>query len=231
MTMAEYYYTQGTDRHGPIDLTELQSLVSVGQVASADYYWTTGMADWLTVGSSSLFAAPAPTIPETAATPAWEAPAATTPAWEAPVADVPAQTPLPAAGGLTAPAAAWSPNADTTPRGGDSDRAVVQRVAAKMPKPIWLLTLAITTILGGLITLIGIITIPIAGLYIWAAVMLFQANSALENARQTGSVESLEKAAGNFNTFFAIGAVTIILSFVLTVGFIVLGFSSSAFNF
>ncbi len=240
--MAEYYYTQGTDRHGPIDLAELQSLVSSGQVTGTEYYWTTGMADWATVNTSSLFSAPQVPSPSDVETPSLDAKAGE------PVADVPSagdpipstltgvppgdtspSPSVPAAGGT--PAAAWSPSPVSPTPAVQSDQGTVQRVAAKMPKPLWLIVNGIVTGLSGVFLILGIFTIPFAAVVIWMAVMLFKANTSLENARRTGSLESLEKAASNLNTYFAIITIMTILSIVITlIAFIAIGANLSEFT-
>lgn len=239
--MAEYYYTQGTDRHGPIDLAELQSLVSSGQVSGTEYYWTTGMADWATVNTSSLFSAPDLSAQAGSESPSMEAPAT------APAADVPApgdpipstltgvppgdaspSPTVPAAGATTG--AAWSPSPMAPTPTIQSDQGTVQRVAAKMPKPLWLIVNGIVTGLSGMFLVLGIFTIPFAAVVIWMAVMLFKANTSLENARRTGSLESLEKAASNLNTYFAIITIMTILSIVITlIAFVAIGASLSEF--
>ena len=240
--MAEYYYTQGTDRHGPIDLAELQSLVSSGQVTGTEYYWTTGMADWATVNTSSLFSAPQVPSPSDVETPSLDAMAGE------PVADVPSagdpipstltgvppgdtspSPSVPAAGGT--PAAAWSPSPVSPTPAVQSDQGTVQRVAAKMPKPLWLIVNGIVTGLSGVFLILGIFTIPFAAVVIWMAVMLFKANTSLENARRTGSLESLEKAASNLNTYFAIITIMTILSIVITlIAFVAIGANLSEFT-
>ncbi len=240
--MAEYYYTQGKDRHGPIDLTELQGLVSSGQVGGTEYYWTTGMADWATVSSSNLFSAgdtpavaePAPSSPEpplsepalsdlpTTGDPIPSTLTGVTPGDTSPSPSVPAAAAPPEA-------AAWSPSPAAAPMTATaSDSGLVERVAAKMPKPLWLIVNGIVTGLSGVFLVLGIITIPFAAVVIWMAVMLFKANTALENARRTGSLESLEKAASNLNTYFAIITIMTILSIVITlIAFVAIGASLS----
>ncbi len=240
--MAEYYYTQGTDRHGPIDLAELQSLVSSGQVTGTEYYWTTGMADWATVNTSSLFSAPQVPSPSDVETPSLDSMTAD------PVADVPSpgdpipstltgvppgdtspSPSVPAAGGT--PAAAWSPTPVSPTPAVQSDQGTVQRIAAKMPKPLWLIVNGIVTGLSGVFLILGIFTIPFAAVVIWMAVMLFKANTSLENARRTGSLESLEKAASNLNTYFAIITIMTILSIVITlIAFVAIGANLSEFT-
>jgi uncharacterized membrane protein YphA (DoxX/SURF4 family) len=239
--MAEYYYTQGTDRHGPIDLAELQSLVSSGQVTGTEYYWTTGMADWATVDTSSLFSAPEVPSPTAVETPGLDA-LATEPADVAspgdpipstltgvPPGDTSPSPTVPAAGAT--PAAAWSPSPVSPTPAVQSDQGTVQRIAAKMPKPLWLIVNGIVTGLSGAFLVLGIITIPFAAVVIWMAVMLFKANTSLENARRTGSLESLEKAASNLNTYFAIITIMTILSIVITlIAFVAIGVNLSEFS-
>lgn len=263
--MAEYYYTQGKDRHGPIDLTELQGLVSGGQVGGTEYYWTTGMADWATVSSSTLFTAgDTPSAPDAAPLSSEPAPsdsglsdsAVSEPALSEPALSESALSDLPATGdpipstltGVTPgdttpspsvpaaaapPEAAWSPTPSLSPSPAQlpatgSDSGLVQRVAAKMPKPIWLIVNGIVTGLSGVFLVLGIFTIPFAAVVIWMAVMLFKANTALENARRTGSLESLEKAASNLNTYFAIITIMTIVSVVITlIAFVAIGASLS----
>ncbi len=243
--MAEYYYTQGTDRHGPIDLAELQSLVTSGQVSGTEYYWTTGMADWATVNTSSLFSAPDVPSPSDVETPTMDALATE------PVADVPSPgDPIPStltgvppgdtspsptvpAAGVTGAttAATWSPSPVSAAPVVQSDQGTVQRIAAKMPKPLWLIVNGIVTGLSGVFLILGIFTIPFAAVVIWMAVMLFKANTSLENARRTGSLESLEKAASNLNTYFAIITIMTILSIVITlIAFVAIGASLSEFT-
>lgn len=217
--MAEYYYTQNSNRHGPIDLTELQALVSSGSVTGTEYYWTTGMADWATISTSGLFGAPASTPTTDMPSPTHEPSAADMPSPGDPIPStltgVPpgdaSPTPTVPVAGAT-PAAAWSPTPVSSTSAVSSDQGAVQRVAAKMPKPLWLL---ITAIITGLSGLLMIVAVPIAAAMIWLSVLLFKTNSALENARRTGSLESLEKAANGLNTYFAILAVMTILSVVL----------------
>lgn len=241
--MAEYYYTQGTDRHGPIDLAELQSLVSSGQVAGTEYYWTTGMADWATVNTSSLFSTQDVPSPSGGYTPRVDAPepAADVPAPGDPIpstltgvppGDASPSPTVPAAGAPGASTTAtWSPSPMSATPTTQSDQGTVQRVAAKMPKPLWLIVNGIVTGLSGVFLILGIFTIPFAAVVIWMAVMLFKANTALENARRTGSLESLEKAASNLNTYFAIITIMTILSIVITlVAFVAIGASLSEFN-
>ena len=245
--MADYYYTQGSERQGPIALAELQALAQAGQVAGADYYWTAGMADWLKVGESELFqtaaSAPSPTSEaepsnesstapsaEWAGTmPAPETASPVAPTWDAEPAPVPAVTAADQPPAVTTPAAAWSPapaaNQMVNPAGGS-----VQRVAAKMPKPIWLLVLGVMTVLFSVISMIGIFTIPFSLVGIWAGVKLFNANSALENARQTGSVESLEKAASSLNTYFAIYGIGAIVYILFFIAILALGLGSDLFS-
>lgn len=239
--MAEYYYTQGKDRHGPIDLTELQGLVSGGQVGGTEYYWTTGMADWATVSSSDLFSAgdipaaadvapsspdPSPSDPALSDLPATGDPIPSTLTGVTPGDTSPSPS-VPAA--AAPPEAAWSPSPAVAPMTATApDSGVVQRVAAKMPKPIWLIVNGIVTGLSGVFLVLGIVTIPFAAVVIWMAVMLFKANTALENARRTGSLESLEKAASNLNTYFAIITIMTILSIVITlIAFVAIGASLS----
>ena len=240
--MAEYYYTQGTDRHGPIDLTELQSLVSSGQVTGTEYYWTTGMADWATVNTSSLFSAPQVPSPSDVETPSLDAmtfdPVADVPSAGDPIpstltgvppGDTSPSPSVPAAGGT--PAAAWSPSPVSPAPAAQSDQGTVQRIAAKMPKPLWLIVNGIVTGLSGVFLILGIFTIPFAAVVIWMAVMLFKANTSLENARRTGSLESLEKAASNLNTYFAIITIMTILSIVITlIAFVAIGVNLSEFS-
>lgn len=241
--MAEYYYTQGTDRHGPIDLAELQSLVSSGQVSGTEYYWTTGMADWATVNTSSLFSAPDVPSPSGSETPDMDAPepGADVPAPGDPIpstltgvppGDASPSPTVPAAGTTGAStAAAWSPTPMSPTPTIQSDQGTVQRVAAKMPKPLWLIVNGIVTGLSGVFLILGIFTIPFAAVVIWMAVMLFKANTSLENARRTGSLESLEKAASNLNTYFAIITIMTILSIVITlIAFVAIGASLSEFT-
>jgi uncharacterized membrane protein YphA (DoxX/SURF4 family) len=240
--MAEYYYTQGTDRHGPIDLAELQSLVSSGQVTGTEYYWTTGMADWATVNTSSLFSAPQASAPSDVETPSLDAmttdPVADVPSAGDPIpstltgvppGDTSPSPSVPAAGGT--PAAAWSPSPVSPAPPVQSDQGTVQRIAAKMPKPLWLIVNGIVTGLSGVFLILGIFTIPFAAVVIWMAVMLFKANTSLENARRTGSLESLEKAASNLNTYFAIITIMTILSIVITlIAFVAIGANLSEFT-
>lgn len=256
--MAEYYYTQGKDRHGPIDLTELQGLVGGGQVGGTEYYWTTGMADWATVSSSTLFSTgdmptdPAPLSSEPALSGSGLADSALSESAlsESALSDLPTTgdpipstltgvtpgdtSPSPSVPAAAAPPEpAWSPtlspaaNPAQLPATG-SDSGLVQRVAAKMPKPIWLIVNGIVTGLSGVFLVLGIFTIPFAAVVIWMAVMLFKANTALENARRTGSLESLEKAASNLNTYFAIITIMTIVSVVITlIAFVAIGASLS----
>lgn len=236
--MAEYYYTQGTDRHGPIDLAELQSLVSSGQVTGTEYYWTTGMADWATVDTSSLFSAPEATHPTGGDAPlsdpgALDAPSPGDPIPSTltgvPPGDTSPSPTVPAAGAT--PTAAWSPRPISPTPAIQTDQGTVQRIAAKMPKPLWLIVNGIVIGLSGAFLVIGIFTIPLAAVVIWMAVMLFKANTSLENARRTGSLESLEKAASNLNTYFAITTIMTILSIVITlVGLVIIGANLSDFT-
>jgi hypothetical protein len=237
--MAEYYYTQGKDRHGPIDLAELQGLVTSGQVNATEYYWTTGMADWATIASSNLFSVPtdagippSDVVGETVAESTFLTPSTLT---ETSYPESLTATVQPTASTPTAP---WSPDPVTpltTPTVSSSmtssDHGTVQRVAAKMPKPLWLVINAIVTGLMGLLLVLGIVTIPFAVVAIWTAVMLFKANTSLENARRTGSLESLERAAGNLNTYFAIITIMMALSILLSaIAFIAIGTSLSDFS-
>lgn len=237
--MAEYYYTQGKDRHGPIELTELQRLVTSGHVNGTEYYWTTGMADWATVASSNLFSVPTETdiptpdaSPETVAESVFPAPSTLAETYdvESPTAiDQPSASP---------PGARWSPDPiapSTTPMVSSSmtasDHGTVQRVAAKMPKPLWLVVNGIVTGLSGLLLILGIVSIPFAVVVIWMAVMLFKANTSLENARRTGSLESLEKAASHLNTYFAIITIMTALSILIgAIALIAIGASLSDFS-
>ena len=237
--MAEYYHTQGKDRNGPIDLAELQDLVTSGQVSGTEYYWTTGMADWATIASSELFSVPPDTgIPQSDAVsePVAES-ASSTPSTLAASADLDSLSAIDQPTD-SAPTARWSPDPvtpSTTPQVSSSmtgsDHGTVQRVAAKMPKPLWLVVNGIVTGLSGLLLVLGIVTIPFAAVVIWMAVMLFKANTSLENARRTGSLESLEKAASNLNTYFAIITIVTALSiFISAIVFITIGVSLSDFS-
>ncbi len=237
--MAEYYHTQGKDRHGPIDLAELQDLVTSGQVKGTEYYWTTGMADWATVASSELFSVPPDAgIPTTDA--ASETVAETdlsSPSTLADPADLESLSSIDQPNAST-PTAPWSPDPETPSTTSmvsssttTSDLGTVQRVAAKMPKPLWLVINAIVTGLSGLLLVLGIVTIPFAIVVIWMAVMLFKANTSLENARRTGSLESLEKAASHLNTYFAIITIMTALSILISaIVFIAIGVSLSDFS-
>ncbi len=218
--MAQYYYTKNGERHGPVEVAELQDLVSSGQVGPAEYYWTSGMADWQKVGGDALFAGgaastavadmtsdtgatdltPADSGAETAPAPAWTQPS-----------DVAAAT-------FGTPASAASAYGATS-----SDAGSIKRIAEAMPKPVWLLVVAVATGLGGLIASIGIITIIFTWAIIWSAVLLFQANSALESARSSGSEHDLTNAAKKLNTYFTIQAVWIIIGFVFMIGLFALG--------
>lgn len=223
--MADYWYTAGSDRQGPIDLAALQGLVTAGTVGPNDYYWTAGMADWQTVSSSDLFAAATPqtaapssdaamdSVPVTEST----APSPVAPSWDSPdtsADSTPAATATttPAATSASAATAGWSPHAPAATAGAaTSENTRIKMIAEKMPKPIWLIIGGVVSGLTGLLLIFGIFSIPIAAGYIWVAVLMFQANSELENARQTGSFEALGNAASKLNTIFAIfGVVTII---------------------
>ena len=234
--MAEYYHTQGKDRHGPIDLAELQDLVTSGQVKGTEYYWTTGMADWATVASSELFSVPpdagiptTDTSSETVAESALSSPSS--------LADLESLSSIDEPNASTS-TARWSPDPETpsttsivSPSTTAPDLGTVQRVAAKMPKPLWLVVNGIVTGLSGLLLVLGIVTIPFAIVVIWMAVMLFKANTSLENARRTGSLESLEKAASNLNTYFAIITIMTALSILISaIVFIAIGVSLSDFS-
>ena len=230
--MAQYYYTKNGERHGPIDLPELQELVANQQVGPTEYFWTSGMADWQKVGGTDLFGAPA-TASETTSPTMFAEPAATSPETAPDEATSAAPAPMWAEPSAT-PAMAQTfgtPAASTfgTPSGG-TDTGAVKRIADKMPKPLWLLVVAIATGLGGLIASLGIITIIFTWAIIWSAVLLFQANTSLETARRTGSEQDLSKAAEKLNTYFMIQGIWIIIGFVVMVGALMVG-SVSSFNF
>ncbi|MBK5269013.1 MAG: DUF4339 domain-containing protein [Acidimicrobiia bacterium] len=237
--MAEYYHTQGKDRHGPIDLVELQDLVTSGQVKGTEYYWTTGMADWATIASSELFSVPHDTgiPPSDAASDTVAESTFSTPSTLADPADLESLSSIDQPT-VSTPTARWSPDPETpsttsivSSSATGSDLGTVQRVAAKMPKPLWLVINGIVTGLSGLLLVLGIVTIPFAVVVIWMAVMLFKANTSLENARRTGSLESLEKAASNLNTYFAIITIMTALSILISaIVFIAIGVSLSDFS-
>jgi hypothetical protein len=44
---ARWYHLQGTDQHGPIDLSTVRDLVLDGTVGPDTYVWADGMPDWL----------------------------------------------------------------------------------------------------------------------------------------------------------------------------------------
>ena len=216
-----------------------RSHIFESSVAGTEYYWTTGMADWATIASSELFSVPPDTgipqsnaIRETVAESTSSAPstlAASADLDSLSAIDQPIDS---------APTARWSPDPvtpSTTPLVSSSmtgsDHGTVQRVAAKMPKPLWLVVNGVVTGLSGLLLVLGIVTIPFAAVVIWMAVMLFKANTSLENARRTGSLESLEKAASNLNTYFAIITIVTALSiFISAIVFITIGVSLSDFS-
>lgn len=230
--MADYYYTKGGERRGPIPENELAGLIRAGTIEPSDYYWTQGMSDWELVSAASFAAsapqaAPVPTeSPQPVTSP--EPSVTSEPApfeTQSPVTESPfespastAITPSPAAQASASPATA-APTAATSVFGTGSvipethtDTVFVKDVANALPKPLWLILPAIVSIVIGIPYLIFFF---LGAIYIWIGVLLFQANGGLENARRTGSSRELMKALGKINTLFVIVGVMTLISIVL----------------
>lgn len=193
--MADYYYTKLGSRQGPVPEAELRALIARGEVTATDHYWTEGMGEWMTVDDGTLNpASPAPTSDSTAA--------------PAPVASAPAAVQSPfGSGSVTA--------------GAGGDLVPVKDIALKMPKPIWLIIPASMAILAGVITGITIIGLIFAWLPIWLGVLLFQANKALETARDSGRRQDLITAVEKISTYFTITGVVALIYLLFIIIYIV----------
>lgn len=256
--MAEYFYTKGGERQGPVNRDALRDLVDRGDVTSTDYYWFAGMDEWAVIGDGALPHASVET--PAAETPVSETPAATSgnPFGEVSTQASPAptetsavspsavnpvssdQTPnpyTPTPTTATSPVAAPSPVQSTfgsgsVTSGPHGDLVGVKEIALKLPSPLWLIVPAIVFILSGILYGITIFGLIIAWLPIWLGVLLFQANKALETARVTGYRNDLMLAAEKLTMYFRINGILFIVGIVLTIlSFIFfLAVGSSAFN-
>lgn len=81
--MADYYYTKGGERRGPIPESELVSLIAANTIEPNDYYWTQGMSDWVLVKDANF----ASSVAEATSAPVEAAPVESSP-FEAPVEEV-----------------------------------------------------------------------------------------------------------------------------------------------
>jgi hypothetical protein len=63
----QFMVAVGGQQMGPLDFTQLQQMVTMGQMTVQTYVWRQGMAQWELAGNvpelASLFAAPAPPVP------------------------------------------------------------------------------------------------------------------------------------------------------------------------
>lgn len=236
--MAEYYYTKGGERRGPIPEAELSSLIQSGDVVPSDYYWTQGMPDWKLVSDADFARAPAvettsmgaesesaDAVEATEASPfASPEPAASAPFGESSTAITPtADSPVPVSATASPATSEPTPTPSVFGTGtvisdAHSDTVFVKDVANALPKPLWLLLPGILAILVGIPYLIVFF---LGAVYIWIGVLLIQANSGLENARRTGSSRELMSSLKKINTIFVIFGVMTLVSIVLVVLFFV----------
>jgi len=249
--MAEYFYTKGGERQGPVTRDALRDLVDRGDVTSTDYFWFAGMEEWAVIGDGALPHAAVETAP-TSASPFGEvstqessAPVDTAAASPAAVdRTTTEQTPNPytptattAATAAASPVAAPSPVQSTfgsgsVTSGPQGDLVGVKEIALKLPSPLWLALPAVVFILMGILYGITIFGLIIAWIPIWLGVVLFQANKALEAARVSGYRNDLMLAAEKLTMYFRINGVLFIIGIVLTVVSLIftLAVGSSVFN-
>lgn len=62
--MAEWFYSDGEERLGPVTQDSLRDLLQSGKVKATDLVWTEGMIDWKTVNEVPELRSLLPTITE-----------------------------------------------------------------------------------------------------------------------------------------------------------------------
>lgn len=70
--MAQWFYTVGGQRQGPVSEEELRGYVAQGRVGGGEFVWTEGMANWQR--ADSVFAASAQAAPPAAPPPVYTQP-------------------------------------------------------------------------------------------------------------------------------------------------------------
>lgn len=230
--MAEFFYTKGGERSGPVNRASLQDLIDRGDVSPSDFYWVAGMDEWKAIGDGSLPHGAAEIQASTAAI----AEPDNTSSLPSVENEAPASTPVAAAiPQETNPQAVSAPTPMQSTFGSSSitsraqgDQVSVKDIALKMPKPLWLVIPALFFILTGILYGISIIGLIVAWLPIWLGVLLFQANKALESARVTGYRNDLMTAVEKLELYFRINGILFILGFILMVVYFVVIFAFGA---
>ena len=59
----QWFYAKNGHQNGPITLSDLQMLASVGEISPTDYVWQTGMPDWVTAKEVRAIFNPEPAKP------------------------------------------------------------------------------------------------------------------------------------------------------------------------